>query len=60
MEYLFDTVTIIHHFSGMGKIGKKAKNILDKRPTINIYKKSIYRKLMINFCHKEHDPQILL
>jgi len=29
MEYLFDTVTIIRHFSGMGKIGKRAKDILD-------------------------------
>lgn len=28
MEYLTDTVTIIRHFSGTGKIGKKAKDIL--------------------------------
>ena len=30
MEYLADTVTIIRHFTDSGKIGKAARNILDK------------------------------
>ncbi|MDZ7341620.1 MAG: PIN domain-containing protein [candidate division KSB1 bacterium] len=29
MQYLLDTVTIIRHFSEIGKIGKKAQEILD-------------------------------
>ena len=29
MQYLLDTVTIIRHFSEIGKLGKKAQEILD-------------------------------
>ncbi len=29
MQYLLDTVTVIRHFSDSGKIGKKAKKILN-------------------------------
>nr|VFJ43886.1 MAG: hypothetical protein BECKFW1821A_GA0114235_100564 [Candidatus Kentron sp. FW] len=29
MQYLLDTVTIVRHFSGHGKIGRKAVDILD-------------------------------
>jgi len=29
MTYLADTITVIRHFSETGKIGKKAKAILD-------------------------------
>jgi len=29
MEYLADTVTIIRHFSGAGRIGRQAKSILE-------------------------------
>ncbi len=29
MDYLADTVTVIRHFSGVGRIGKKAKSILE-------------------------------
>jgi predicted nucleic acid-binding protein len=29
MDYLGDTVTIVRHFSGSGKIGKSARKILD-------------------------------
>nr|VFJ58594.1 MAG: Predicted nucleic acid-binding protein, contains PIN domain [Candidatus Kentron sp. DK]VFJ59820.1 MAG: Predicted nucleic acid-binding protein, contains PIN domain [Candidatus Kentron sp. DK] len=29
MQYLLDTVTIVRHFSGHGKIGRKAADILD-------------------------------
>jgi PIN domain nuclease of toxin-antitoxin system len=29
MEYLADTVTIIRHFSGAGRIGRRAKSILE-------------------------------
>ena len=29
MDYLADTVTIIRHFSGTGRIGRKAKTILE-------------------------------
>ena len=28
MQYLLDTVTVVRHFSGSGKIGKKARKIL--------------------------------
>jgi len=29
MDYLADTVTVIRHFSGVGRIGKKARSILE-------------------------------
>ena len=29
MDYLADTVTVIRHFSGTGRIGKKARSILE-------------------------------
>ncbi len=29
MQYLLDTVTIIRHFSDIGKLGKKAQEIID-------------------------------
>lgn len=29
MQYLLDTVTVVRHFSGSGKIGRKAADILD-------------------------------
>ena len=29
MEYLLDTVTVVRHFSEVGKIGKKARDILN-------------------------------
>ncbi|MDO9567643.1 MAG: DUF3606 domain-containing protein [Candidatus Desulfaltia sp.] len=29
MDYLADTVTVIRHFSGVGRIGRKAKTILE-------------------------------
>ncbi len=32
MEYLLDTVTIIRHFTGTRKIGKKNKKILKVTP----------------------------
>ncbi len=28
-QFLLDTVTIVRHFSGQGKIGKKAAHILE-------------------------------
>jgi PIN domain nuclease of toxin-antitoxin system len=31
MQYLLDTVTVIRHFTESGKIGEKAKNILNSR-----------------------------
>ncbi len=31
MQYLLDTVTVIRHFTESGKIGAKAKNILNSR-----------------------------
>ena len=29
MQYLLDTVTIVHHFAGTGKLGRKAQKILN-------------------------------
>ena len=29
MQYLLDTVTIVRHFSGKGRIGRQAAHILD-------------------------------
>ena len=29
MNYLADTVTIVRHFSGAGRIGRMAKNVLE-------------------------------
>jgi len=29
MDYLADTVTVIRHFSGVGRIGRKARGILE-------------------------------
>lgn len=31
MEYLLDTITIIRHFTDIGKIGSQAKEILDSK-----------------------------
>ncbi|GEM_PF-6625849 len=31
MKYLLDTVAVIRYFSGIGKIGKKAKSIFDMK-----------------------------
>jgi hypothetical protein len=36
MEYLADTVTIIRHFSGTGRIGRQAKSILEGVKSIEI------------------------
>ncbi len=33
MRYLLDTVTLIRHFSGVGKIGDSAQQILDRAET---------------------------
>ena len=30
MQYLLDTVTVVRHFTDTGRIGKKARNILNK------------------------------
>nr|VFK79762.1 MAG: Predicted nucleic acid-binding protein, contains PIN domain [Candidatus Kentron sp. SD] len=35
MQYLLDTVTIVRHFSGNGRIGRKAAGILDMIETRN-------------------------
>jgi len=37
MQYLLDTVTLVRHFTGKGKIGEKAAHILDGIETSDDY-----------------------
>jgi len=58
MQYLLDTVTIVRHFSGVGKIGKKARGVLNDSG--NVFIISVISLMEIMYLSEKHRIDISL
>lgn len=58
MQYLLDTVTIVRHFSGVGKVGEKARGVLNDSG--NLFIISVISLMEIMYLSEKHRIDISL